>query len=54
MEQIDSAMEAFARGSKMTGTPYAEPCRNELEKLYKATHNGSLAGLEEYLDRFSD
>lgn len=54
MEQIDAAMEAFARGSKMTGTPYAEPCRNELEKLYKATHNGSLAGLEEYLDRFSD
>jgi tetratricopeptide (TPR) repeat protein len=54
MEQIDSAMEAFARGSKMSGTPYAKPCRNELEKLYKATHNGSLAGLEEFLDRFSD
>ena len=54
LEQIDSAMEAFARGSKMSGTPFAKPCRKELEKLYRATHNGSLAGLEEFLDRFSD
>jgi len=54
LKQIDDAMEAFARGSKMSGTPYAKPCRQELEKLYRATHNGSLAGLDEFLSRFSD
>jgi len=47
---IDSAMESFAKGSFLSGTPHAEPCRKEVEKLYKATHNGSLAGFEEYLD----
>ena len=49
-ELIDAAMESFAKGSFLQGTPHAEPCRKELEKLYKATHNGSLAGFEEYLD----
>jgi tetratricopeptide (TPR) repeat protein len=49
-EMIDAAMASFAKGSFLEGTPHAEPCRKELEKLYKATHNGSLAGFEEYLD----
>ncbi|UCF37313.1 MAG: hypothetical protein JSU96_00070 [Acidobacteriota bacterium] len=50
-EMIDPAMESFARGSKISGTPHAKPCREQLERLYKGTHNGSLAGLEEFLDR---
>jgi tetratricopeptide (TPR) repeat protein len=49
-EMIDAAMASFAKGSFLQGTPHAEPCKKELEKLYKATHNGSLAGFEEYLD----
>jgi tetratricopeptide (TPR) repeat protein len=49
-EMIDAAMAAFAKGSFLQGTPHAAPCKKELEKLYKATHNGSLAGFEEYLD----
>jgi tetratricopeptide (TPR) repeat protein len=48
---IDAAMESFARGSKVTGTPFTDPCREKLEQLYKATHNGSLAGLDEYISR---
>jgi tetratricopeptide (TPR) repeat protein len=49
-ELIDGAMQSFAKGSLLKGTPHSAPCRRELERLYKATHNGSLAGLEEYLD----
>jgi len=49
-EMIDAAMASFAKGSFLQGTPHAAPCKKELEKLYKATHNGSLAGFEEYLD----
>ncbi len=49
-EMIDAAMASFAKGSFLEGTPHADPCKKELEKLYKATHNGSLAGFEEYLD----
>jgi hypothetical protein len=51
-ELIDAAMENFARGSKLSGTPHSDPCREQLEKLYRGTHNGSLAGFEEYLGRF--
>jgi tetratricopeptide (TPR) repeat protein len=53
MENIDSAMASFARASLLAGTPHSEPARKEVERLYKATHNGSLAGFEEYLDRYS-
>lgn len=49
--QIDPAMEAFARGSKITGAPHAKPCRELLEKLYRSTHNDSLAGLDEFISR---
>lgn len=51
-EQIQEAMENFARGcgNQYKDTPYAELCRKELERLYRSTHNGSLAGLEEYLE----
>lgn len=50
-EQVESAMEYFARGcaAEYAETSYSELCRNELERLYKSTHNGSLAGIEEYL-----
>lgn len=51
-EQIENAMEYFARGcaNQYAETPYAELCRKELERLYKSTHNGSLAGFDEYLE----
>lgn len=52
-ELIDAAMDSFARGSLLTGTPHSTECRKQLEQLYKGTHNGSLAGLEEYLDRIA-
>lgn len=51
MEQIDPAMVAFARCTVLEGTPHSEPCRKQLETLYRATHNGSLAGLDEFLER---
>lgn len=50
-EQIDPAMASFARGSQLKGVEMAEYCRERLEALYRATHNGSLAGLDEYLER---
>ncbi len=51
-EQIQKAMEYFARGcgSQYKDTPYSELCLKELQTLYKSTHNGSLAGFEEYLE----
>lgn len=50
-KQIENAMEYFARGcaDEYKETPYAELCLRELQRLYKGTHNGSLAGFEEYL-----
>lgn len=50
-KQIDPAMDAFARGVVQGNTPYRETCQKQLEKLYRATHNGSLAGLDELLER---
>lgn len=50
-QQLDPAMEAFANGSVQSGSPYAKVCRQYLEKLYKSTHNDSLAGLDEYVQR---
>jgi tetratricopeptide (TPR) repeat protein len=47
--QIDAAMKAFARGSRQRGAPHAKHCREHLEKLYKSTHNDSLAGIEEFI-----
>ena len=47
--QIDAAMKSFGRGSKQRGAPHAKPCRKHLEKLYKSTHNDSLAGIEEFI-----
>jgi len=52
-KQIDSAMEAFAKGSVQRGAPHAKHCRQYLETLYKSSHNGSLAGLEELIERVS-
>ncbi|MCH8320295.1 MAG: hypothetical protein IH790_04985 [Acidobacteria bacterium] len=50
-KQMDSAMEAFAKGSVQRGAPHAKHCRQYLETLYKSSHNGSLAGLEEFIER---
>ena len=51
-EQIQDAMKNFAVGcgAKYKDTPYAELCLKELQRLYKSTHNGSLAGFDEYLE----
>lgn len=50
-KQIDAAMEAFAKGSVIQGAPHAGPCRKNLETLYRSTHNDSLAGLDEFINR---
>src|SRR5690606_15948294 len=50
-KQIDAAMEAFAKGSVIQGAPHADPCRKSLETLYRSTHNDSLAGLDEFINR---
>ncbi len=49
--EIDSAMKAFAKGSVQEKAPYAKHCRQYLETLYKSTHNDSLAGVEEFVER---
>ena len=51
-KQIEEAMEYFARGcgDQYKESPYSELCLKELQRLYKGTHNGSLAGFEEYLE----
>ena len=50
-KQLDPAMQAFARGSVQRGAPHAKSCREYLETLYKSTHNDSLAGIEEFVER---
>jgi tetratricopeptide (TPR) repeat protein len=47
--RLDPAMEAFAMGQSLKGAANADACREYLERLYKATHNGSLAGLEDFI-----
>ena len=49
--RIDAAIAAFAKGSVQRGAPHARPCREHLETLYKSTHNDSLAGIEEFVNR---
>jgi tetratricopeptide (TPR) repeat protein len=51
--QMDSAMDAFAKGSIQKDAPHAQHCRQYLETLYKSTHNDSLAGIEEFVARVS-
>ncbi len=50
-KQMDSAIEAFAKGSVQKDAPHAKHCRQYLETLYKSSHNGSLAGLDELIER---
>lgn len=45
------AMQAFARGHKRGTGDHAKQCYKHLEDLYKAGHNGSTAGLDEFIDR---
>ena len=49
--RIDDAMTAFARGSVQRRAPHSKHCRKHLEQLYKSTHNDSLAGIEEFVER---
>ncbi len=49
--KLDPAMESFARGSMLTGAPHQDACDQYLIKLYKSTHNDTIAGLDEYKQR---
>ncbi len=49
--KLDPAMESFARGSMFSGAPHRDACDKYLVTLYKSTHNGSTAGLDEYKER---
>lgn len=50
-EQIeDGAMVAFAKGANEKGAPHQKPNQDQLEFLYKKLHNGSLAGLDEFVE----
>ncbi|HXK59014.1 MAG TPA: hypothetical protein PLP42_03885 [Acidobacteriota bacterium] len=46
----EGAMVAFAKGAQEKGAPHQKPCQEQLEHLYKQLHNGSLAGLDEFVE----
>ena len=48
------AMQSFARGYKRGADPYSNQCRKYLEDLYKASHNGSLAGMDEFIENATE
>jgi tetratricopeptide (TPR) repeat protein len=48
--KMEAAMTAFAKGSVQKDAPHQKPNRDQLEFLYKSTHNGSLAGIEDFLE----
>ena len=48
---LDPAMRAFALGSLLNTPGHSKACGKHLEDLYKSTHNGSTAGLDEYIAR---
>ena len=50
LEEFTPAMIALAQGSQLKGATMAKHCRVQLEVLYRATHNGSLAGLDVLLE----
>ncbi len=45
------AMQAFARGHKRGTGEHAKQCFKHLEELYRAGHNGSVAGMDEFIER---
>lgn len=45
------AMQAFARGHKRGSGDHAKQCYRHLEDLYKVRHNGSTAGMDEFIDK---
>ncbi len=49
--KIDPAMEAFAKASTMGTNEFAKSSKKQLEILYMSTHNGSTAGLDEFIQR---
>ncbi len=48
--KLEPAMKSFARGAVLNGAPHQKACREQLEYLYKSQHNGSLAGIEEFIE----
>mgnify|MGYP006966886730 CR=1 FL=1 len=49
--QMESAMDAFAKGSVQKDAPHAEHCRQYLGTRDRSTHNDSLAGIDEFVAR---
>lgn len=51
--RIDPAMEAFARAANQRGADpnIVKVSQQYLERLYRSTHNDSLAGLDEFVQR---
>jgi tetratricopeptide (TPR) repeat protein len=49
--RLTPAMEAFARGANLKGSPHAATSSGYLVRLYKSTHNDSDAGIGEFRDR---
>jgi tetratricopeptide (TPR) repeat protein len=45
------AMVAFAKGQAIKGVPQEKWCRQQLETMYSYDHNGSLAGLSDFIDQ---
>lgn len=50
LKDLDATQESFAKGSA-NQTQWQKHCRQQLEFIYKSTHNGSLAGLDEFVER---
>lgn len=51
---MDPAMRAFALGAVLKTPGHSEACQKYLEQLYKSTHNGSTAGLDEFIARITN
>jgi tetratricopeptide (TPR) repeat protein len=50
LEEFTPAMVAFAKGAQLNGGNMVKLCDEQLQVLYRATHNGSLAGLDVFLE----
>lgn len=49
-QKLDEAMSAFAKAAVLNGG-YSARSKQILEEIYKSTHAGQLAGLDQYLER---
>lgn len=50
LEEFTPAMVALAQGAQLDGGNMVRLCDGQLKVLYRATHNGSLAGLDVFLE----